>query len=133
MSSLKTIILNLRPRLRVPISSSCVHRDNNEPIRTQFRSDSLQILNLRIFFLCINCLCNKICFCSLCCPLSVQNYHKLKRIHANIVQNPTFLERFQSFGGQCISKLSFIPLYILRVCSYFIHTDLYNISLLKTC
>ncbi len=42
------------------------------------------------FFLCINCLCNKICFCSLCCPLSVQNYHKLKRIRANIVQNPIF-------------------------------------------
>ncbi len=75
----------------------------NEPIRTQFRSDSLQILHLKfIFFLCINCLCNKICFRSLCCPLSVQNYHKLKRIHANIVQNPTFLERFQTFGGQCI-------------------------------
>ncbi len=34
-------------------------------------------------------LCNKICFRSLCCPLSVQNYHKLKRIHANIVHNPT--------------------------------------------
>ncbi len=45
--------------------------------------------------------CNKICFRSLCCPLSVQNYHKLKRIHANIVQNPTFLGRFQTFGGQC--------------------------------
>ncbi len=40
--------------------------------------------------LCINCLCNKICFRSRCCPLSVQNYHKLKRIHANIVQNPIF-------------------------------------------
>ncbi len=62
----------------------------NEPIRTQFRSDSLQILNLKCkFFLCINCLCNKICFRTLCCPLSVQNYHQLKRIHANIVQNPT--------------------------------------------
>ncbi len=76
----------------------------NEPIRTQFRSYSLQILNLKCkFFLCINCLCNKICFHSLCCPLSVQKYHKLKRIHGNIVQNPTFLERFQTFGGQCIS------------------------------
>ncbi len=75
----------------------------NEPIRTQFRSDSLQILHLKckFFFLCINCLCNKICFHSLCCPLSVQNYNKLKRIHANIVQNPTFLGRFQTFGGQC--------------------------------
>ncbi len=48
-------------------------------------------------------LCNKICFRSLCCPLSVQNYYKLKRIHANIVQNPTFLGRFQTFGGQCKS------------------------------
>ncbi len=75
----------------------------NEPIRTQFRSDSLQNLHLKCkFFICINCLCNKICFRSLCCPLSVQNYHKLKRIHANIVQNPTFLGRFQTFGGQCI-------------------------------
>ncbi len=64
----------------------------NQPIRTQLKSDSLQILNLKFnFFLCINCLCNKICFRSLCCPLSVQNYHRLKRIHANIVQNPTFL------------------------------------------
>ncbi len=76
----------------------------NEPIRTQFRSDSLQILHLKFkFFLCINCLCTVIkCFRSLCCPLSVQNDHKIKRIHANIVQNPTFLGRFQTFGGQCI-------------------------------
>ncbi len=51
--------------------------------------------------LCINCFVI-ICFRSLCCPLSVQNYHKLKRIHANIVQNPTFLGRFQTFGGQCV-------------------------------
>ncbi len=36
------------------------------------------------------CLCNKIWFRSLCCPLSVQNYHKWKRIHANIVRNPIF-------------------------------------------
>ncbi len=48
--------------------------------------------------------CNKICFCSLYCPLSVQNFHKLKRIHTNIVQNPTFLGHFQTFGGQCKSN-----------------------------
>ncbi len=27
--SLKTVILSLRPRLRVPVSSSCVHRDTS--------------------------------------------------------------------------------------------------------
>ncbi len=59
--------------------------------------------------------CNKICFHSLCCPLSVQNYHKLKRIHANIVQNPTFLGRFQTFGGQCT-----YPLFLNRNLIYFI-------------
>ncbi len=88
----------------------------NEPIRTQFRSDSLQILHLKFkFYLCINCLCNKICFRSLCCPLSVQNDHKLKRIHANIVQNPTFLGRFQTFGGQCITLIGFIIIIIIFV------------------
>ncbi len=80
----------------------------NEPIRTQFRTDSLQILNLKCKFFSMYkrfMYCNKICFRSLCCPLSVQNYHKLKRIHANIVQNHTFLGRFQTFGGQCNSEL----------------------------
>ncbi len=78
----------------------------------QFRSDSLQIaLANQITCLAhfiesfhvssVQCLCNKICFRSLCCPLSMKNYHKLKRIHTNIVQNPTFLECFQTFGGQC--------------------------------
>ncbi len=85
----------------------------NEPIRTQFRSDSLQILHLKLKkILCINRLCNKICFRSLCCPLSVQNYHKLKRIHANIVQNHTFLGRFQTFGGQCMCIYVCIYIYI---------------------
>ncbi len=32
----------------------------------------------------------------------MQNYHKLKRIHANIVQNPTF----QTFGGICAGAFS---------------------------
>ncbi len=69
-------------------------------------------------FLCINCLCNKICFRSLCCPLSVQNYHKLKRIHANIVQNPTFLGRFQTFGGQCIYIYIYIYIYNIYIYIY---------------
>lgn len=77
----------------------------------------------RMFFLCINCLCNKICFRSLCCPLSVQNYHKLKRIHANIVQNPTFLGRFQTFGGQCI---------IYTVCRIIRHVDILVIFFFQT-
>ncbi len=29
LMSLKTVILSLRPRLRVPVSSSCVHRDTS--------------------------------------------------------------------------------------------------------
>ncbi len=82
------------------------------------------------FFLCINCLCNKICFRSLCCPLSVHNYHKLKRIHANIVQNPTFLGYFQTFGGQCIYIYIIIILfysiiyhyhYFLQICKVLFH------------
>ncbi len=28
---------------------------------------------------------------------------KMIRIYADIVQNPTFLGRFQTFGGQCIT------------------------------
>ncbi len=31
MSPLKTVILSLPPRLRVPVSSSCVHRDREKP------------------------------------------------------------------------------------------------------
>ncbi len=79
----------------------------NESIRTQFRSDSLQIAlanQIESFHVSsVQCLCNKICFHRLCCLLSVHNYHKLKMIHANIVQNPTFLECFQTFGGQCMN------------------------------
>ncbi len=45
--------------------------------------DESKILVFSMYKLC--------CFRSLRCPLSV---HKLKRIHANIVQNPTFLGRF---------------------------------------
>ncbi len=109
----------------------------NEPIRTQFRSDSLQILHLKFkFFLCINCLCNKIWFRSLCCPLSVQNYHKLKRIHANIVQNPTFLGCFQTFGGQCVYIYINVYIYILKlmsstVCVY-THTQGLTLTFLLT-
>ncbi len=49
----------------------------------------------------------------------MQNYHKLKRIHANIVQNPTFLGRFQTFGGQCIYIL-YIYIYIYIYINVFI-------------
>ncbi len=31
-------------------------------------------------------------------------HQKMIRIYADIVQNPTFLGRFQTFGGQCIYK-----------------------------
>ncbi len=70
----------------------------NEPIRTQFRSDSLQILHLKLKkILCINCLCNKICFRSLCCPLSVQNYHKLKKDSCQYCPKPHFSRAFPNF------------------------------------
>ncbi len=110
----------MEKRWRFPLITSTIDcqlsLEYNEPIRTQFRSYSLQILHLKFkFFLCINCLCNKICFRSLCCPLSVQNDHKLKSIHANIVQNPTFLERFHTFGGQCVSHNSDIGLEVLSL------------------
>ncbi len=51
--------------------------------------------------------CNKICFRSLCCPLSVQNYHKLKRIHANIVH---FSRAFPNFWRAVY--ISITPLYV---------------------
>ncbi len=68
--------------------------------------------------------CNKMCFRSLCCPLSVQNYHNLKRIHANIVQNPTFLGRFQTFGGQCTCIHTCVHIYIyiyIVFCLFVLH------------
>ncbi len=100
----------------------------NEPIRTQFRSDSLQILHLKFkFFLCINCLCNKVCFRSLCCPLSVQNDHKLKRIHANIVQNPTFLA-FPHFWRAVYISLVACELDVV-VCEFSIYKSMSNLYL----
>ncbi len=42
----------------------------------------------------------------------MQNDLKLKRIHANIVQNPTFLGRFQTFGGQCICVCMYVCVYV---------------------
>ncbi len=79
-----------------------------------------------IEFPCVQCLCNKICFHSLRCPLSVQNYHKLKRIHVNIVQNLTFLGRLQTFGGQCIC------VYIILNQIYNTHIKIYILSFLHT-
>ncbi len=45
-------------------------------------------------------------------PLSVQNYHKLKRIHANIVQNPTFLGVSKLLEGSVYIYI-YIYIYIL--------------------
>ncbi len=68
-------------------------------------------------FLCINCLCNKICFRSLCCPLSVQNYHKLKKDSCQYCPKPHFLGRFQTFGG-----LVYIHTYVYMCACVYIYT-----------
>lgn len=38
------------------------------------------------------------------CSLLMQNLHKIVRIYADIVQNPTLPRRLQTFVGHCMCK-----------------------------
>ncbi len=49
------------------------------------------------FFLCINCLCNKICFRSLCCPLISAKLSQIKKDSCQYCPKPHFSRAFPHF------------------------------------